>query len=226
MSGKRVKKQAWPVPNRGKFDIQFAGRFAIICFRPIRTRAPWHCNSDRTANIATAICPRMQRMHGSAPMNARSARIASRTDWKMSARIAAAASRLGRSGRRRHGVPASAPKRSRRRRNACISNTALRMSPRIASESRISGRNSAEGSASSLRATGSRERAPDDRLREAIQGRKRELDCFVARAPRNDGATIPPAGSSLRPRQSRRGSRRPGTSRASQASRRLPGRSA
>jgi hypothetical protein len=37
----------------------------------------------------------------------------------------------------------------------------------------------------SLRANGSRERAPDDRLREAIQ-RRQELDCFVARAPRND----------------------------------------
>jgi hypothetical protein len=32
----------------------------------------------------------------------------------------------------------------------------------------------------SLRATGSRERAPDDRLREAIQSSKGSLDCFVA----------------------------------------------
>ena len=40
----------------------------------------------------------------------------------------------------------------------------------------------------SLRADGSRERAPDDRLREAIQsGREKILDCFVAFAPRNDG---------------------------------------
>jgi hypothetical protein len=40
---------------------------------------------------------------------------------------------------------------------------------------------------SSLRATGSRECAPDDRLREAIQLRRRKiLDCFVALAPRND----------------------------------------
>jgi hypothetical protein len=31
-----------------------------------------------------------------------------------------------------------------------------------------------------LRANGSRECAPDDRLREAIQGRKQGLDCFVA----------------------------------------------
>jgi hypothetical protein len=37
-----------------------------------------------------------------------------------------------------------------------------------------------------LRANGSRECAPDDRLREAIQGNKKELDCFVACAPRND----------------------------------------
>jgi hypothetical protein len=40
---------------------------------------------------------------------------------------------------------------------------------------------------SSLRANGSRERAPDDRLREAIQRHKRSLDYFVASAPRNDG---------------------------------------
>jgi hypothetical protein len=39
----------------------------------------------------------------------------------------------------------------------------------------------------SLRATGSRECAPDDGVREAIQRHKRRLDCFVARAPRNDG---------------------------------------
>src|SRR5580698_1829222 len=32
----------------------------------------------------------------------------------------------------------------------------------------------------SLQANGSRERAPDDRLREAIQAYKRRLDCFVA----------------------------------------------
>jgi hypothetical protein len=46
----------------------------------------------------------------------------------------------------------------------------------------------------SLRANGSRECAPDDRLREAIQSHKRRLDCFVASAPRNDdlakGATV------------------------------------
>jgi len=36
-------------------------------------------------------------------------------------------------------------------------------------------------------ANGSRECAPDDRLREAIQNLQRsELDCFVAYAPRND----------------------------------------
>jgi hypothetical protein len=40
----------------------------------------------------------------------------------------------------------------------------------------------------SLRATGSRECAPDDGLREAIHGAASgELDCFVAYAPRNDG---------------------------------------
>jgi len=40
----------------------------------------------------------------------------------------------------------------------------------------------------SLRANGSRERAPDDRLREAIQipSWLKVLDCFVADAPRND----------------------------------------
>src|SRR5262249_52082081 len=41
---------------------------------------------------------------------------------------------------------------------------------------------------SSLRANGSRERAPDDRLREAIHATASgEVDCFVATAPRNDG---------------------------------------
>src|SRR5258708_7537192 len=40
----------------------------------------------------------------------------------------------------------------------------------------------------SLRANGSRERAPDDRLREAIHAfLRRGMDCFVARAPGNDG---------------------------------------
>jgi hypothetical protein len=40
---------------------------------------------------------------------------------------------------------------------------------------------------SSLRANGSRERAPDDRLREAIHASTRgRMDCFVAYAPRND----------------------------------------
>jgi hypothetical protein len=40
----------------------------------------------------------------------------------------------------------------------------------------------------SLRANGSRERAPDDRLREAIHlSDCRAMDCFVASAPRNDG---------------------------------------
>jgi hypothetical protein len=39
----------------------------------------------------------------------------------------------------------------------------------------------------SLRANGSRECAPDDRLREAIQSEPQKLlDCFVASAPRND----------------------------------------
>jgi hypothetical protein len=39
-----------------------------------------------------------------------------------------------------------------------------------------------------LRANGSREMRA--RCREALQGRKQELDCFVARAPRNDGANV------------------------------------
>src|SRR5258705_8109506 len=44
----------------------------------------------------------------------------------------------------------------------------------------------------SLRANGSRECAPDDRLREAIQIQVLgELDCFVANAPRNDGWITP-----------------------------------
>jgi hypothetical protein len=47
----------------------------------------------------------------------------------------------------------------------------------------------AEGSLSSLRANGSRECAPDDRLREAIQNLQQLLDCFVAFAPRNGGTS-------------------------------------
>jgi hypothetical protein len=45
-------------------------------------------------------------------------------------------------------------------------------------------------SLASLRTNGPRECAPDDGLREAIQFclPQRELDCFVASAPRNDGA--------------------------------------
>jgi hypothetical protein len=39
-----------------------------------------------------------------------------------------------------------------------------------------------------LRANGSRECAPDDRLREAIHFfTDAAMDCFVASAPRNDG---------------------------------------
>ena len=37
-----------------------------------------------------------------------------------------------------------------------------------------------------MRANGSRECAPDDRLREAIHCRTTKMDCFVASAPRND----------------------------------------
>jgi hypothetical protein len=42
----------------------------------------------------------------------------------------------------------------------------------------------------SLRANGSRECAPDDKLREAIQCDAGKLDCFVASAPRNDDENI------------------------------------
>jgi hypothetical protein len=38
----------------------------------------------------------------------------------------------------------------------------------------------------SLRANGSRECAPDDKLREAIQLLGQEMDRFVAKAPRDD----------------------------------------
>src|ERR1700704_1515118 len=34
--------------------------------------------------------------------------------------------------------------------------------------------------------TGRRQAPPDDKLREAIQGDRKTLDCFVASAPRND----------------------------------------
>jgi len=40
-----------------------------------------------------------------------------------------------------------------------------------------------------LRANGSRECAPDDKLREAIQ-QLLKMDCFVAHAPRNDAAKV------------------------------------
>ena len=58
-----------------------------------------------------------------------------------------------------------------------------------------------------MRANGSRERAPDDRLREAIQMslRGNGLDCFVRFAPRNDDGghcpvvTREPAKKILRP---------------------------
>jgi hypothetical protein len=49
-------------------------------------------------------------------------------------------------------------------------------------------------SPASLRATGSRECAPDDRLREAIHGHEERMDCFVAGAPRNDGGPCEPYG--------------------------------
>jgi hypothetical protein len=42
----------------------------------------------------------------------------------------------------------------------------------------------------SLRANGSGECPPDDRLREAIQCDAGKLDCFVATAPRNDEAQL------------------------------------
>jgi hypothetical protein len=43
-----------------------------------------------------------------------------------------------------------------------------------------------------LRANGSRECAPDDKLREAIHlSACRAMDCFVASAPRNDGDVSP-----------------------------------
>jgi hypothetical protein len=48
----------------------------------------------------------------------------------------------------------------------------------------------------SLRANGSRECAPDDRLREAIQGHKCRMDCFVASAPRNGDYPVLDKGSS------------------------------
>jgi hypothetical protein len=50
----------------------------------------------------------------------------------------------------------------------------------------------AQTPSASWRATGSRECAPDDRLREAIMPQRKErVDCFVACAPRNDVAYRP-----------------------------------
>jgi hypothetical protein len=103
-------------------------RFAMIRL----ARRPWRCNFDRTANIATGTFRPTQPKPASAAMNARSARTASRPNSAMSARTAVAALHRGRSGPPNHGAPACARKRSRHRTSACISNSAMRILPRIA----------------------------------------------------------------------------------------------
>ena len=50
-------------------------RFAMIGFARADERQSWRCNFDRTANIATATCRRMRWRPASAAMNARSARL-------------------------------------------------------------------------------------------------------------------------------------------------------
>ncbi len=105
--------------NRGKFAIRI---LRLICDHPHQTksaRRPWRCNFDRTANIATRTCRHQPRKRGSAAMNARSVRIASRTSSAMSARTAAAALRHGRSGLPNNGGPEFASPSSYPRTSAC-----------------------------------------------------------------------------------------------------------
>ena len=95
-------------PNRGKSVIRFPN---MICDHPLPTnptRRSWRCNFGRTANIATRTCRRTLRKRGSAPTNARSARIASTTSCTMSVRTAAAVLSGGRSGPPSNGGPAYA----------------------------------------------------------------------------------------------------------------------
>jgi hypothetical protein len=172
-------------------------------------------------------------------MNARSVRIASRTSCTTCARTAAAVLPRGRSGRPHNGVLASAPTHNGHRTRASISNMTRTIYQRIRRRFGIFLRTSGDGFDMNCprrhcEPTGRREAPPDDRLREAIHSDTKTgllppslKSCggqVVARASRNVGGgngIIPPAKSSLRPRQSRRDSRRPGTSRASKANRRL-----
>ena len=202
--------------NRGKFGHSAFrhGEFAMICLAFNAKRPPWRCNSGRTANIATRTCRRMRRKRGSAPMNARSARIAPRTSCTMSARTAAAVLCRGRSGPRRNGGP-----------GVCVAK-------HPPSDKRVHLKYSLEDVA-----------AHSARLRDIRAGGSLNLSAVIARRMRRSnpalpsaalwialaallamtGDTTPPAQSSPRPRRSRRDSRRPGTSRASPANRRLPG---
>ena len=102
-----LRKLAWP-KSREIRHSHFPARFAMMPPESHHERRPWRCNSGRTANIATRTCRRTRRTRGSAPTNARSARIASRPSCTMSARTAAAVLSGGRSGLRPSGGPACA----------------------------------------------------------------------------------------------------------------------
>jgi hypothetical protein len=185
------------VRNRGRFVIRFTGLICDDAPRPDITRRPWRCNCDRTANIATRIFRRIQRKRASAAMGARSARTASRTSSAICARTAAAVSCRARSGPPRNGGPAYRSKNTRHQASVCTCLIVSTISPSIPPVSGIFRLRNAEPTPS-LRANGSRECAPDDRFREAIQNPRAD---WIASSPTLLAMTeriTQPSGSSLR----------------------------
>jgi len=204
--------------NRGRFGIRIR---RMICddLAHLNMGRAWRCSFGRIANIATRTCRRTRRRRAFAPTNARSARIASRRNCTMSARTAAAALRRGRSGPRGNGGRGCQWRNGRRRTGGYICRSVTRRSRRIRRGSGIFHRRSGEKRGPqchppSLRA---------ERSNPFLGRHRTQMDCFVARAPRNDVRTTPPPRSSPRPHRTPRDNHRLGTSRASQANRRLRG---
>ena len=168
-------------------------------------RRPWRCNSGQTANIATRIFHRMLWKRASALTNAHSVRTASRTSCAMYARTAAAVLSRGRSGPQRNGALDCRLRSARRRTSGCISPIAWTISPRIRRSFGIFRLRSGDDFSLSCAIVIARSGAT--KQSSFLCG------CGLLRFARNDGI-IRPAGSSPQPPQSRRGSRRPGTSRA------------
>ena len=173
------------VRNRGKFVIR---NCRPICDDPLTLRryGSWRCNFGRTASIATRICRRIQRRRAFAATNAPSALTVPRTSSPMCVRIAGADLRAANPPR--NGMAARCVGREA---SAIGQARASQICPRrgcsaLASDQGYSAGAAVEHSLPSLRANGSRECAPDDRLREAIQKSNNDMDCFVAFAPRND----------------------------------------